>query len=58
MGDGEERVRESNRGGLTDPSKINSFRARIHREIPLNTDFGMKNKGQVCKIGPVGVKYM
>jgi hypothetical protein len=29
------------------------FTAEIHREMPLNTDFEIKNEGQNCKIGPM-----
>jgi hypothetical protein len=31
--------------------KHSIFTAGIHQEIPLNTDFGIKNEGQDCKIG-------
>jgi hypothetical protein len=41
------KVRESNKGDPTD----SIFTAELHQEIPLNTDFGIKNEGQDCKIG-------
>jgi hypothetical protein len=29
------------------------FTVERHQETPLNTDFGIKNEGQNCKIGSV-----
>jgi hypothetical protein len=32
---------------------IKVYTVRTHREIPLNTDFGVNNERQDCKIGTV-----
>jgi hypothetical protein len=34
------------------------FTAKVHPEIPLDMVFGIKNKGWVCKIGPVWGRYL
>jgi hypothetical protein len=34
------------------------FTSGIHQETPLNTDFGIKNERQDCKIGTVYGEYL
>jgi hypothetical protein len=51
---GREGVRESN--GRGEPAKVKYTHSGVHRETPVNTDVGINNERQDCKIGTVCIE--